>query len=169
MSHCKIWSIAITITSLLTSFAFAQDIAIRVQDWVFVKLEKEGKDFCYAMTIPYRTSLYPSSAERHAFMQFTWRGDNQYTLSINSGFILKDKAPVKIETVNNYSHQLAVASSDTSVTYSSTQDSYIINNLIQIDDYIKVRSIDELDNQAMDYYSMRGFVATLKLMENNCQ
>jgi hypothetical protein len=168
MSHIIFRSIAIIIALGTVQTAAAANLAVKVEDWLFVKTEEKGKIQCYAYSIPYRTKLYHSGVERAPFMQIAWHGTSQYTLSINAGYTLDARTPMVIETEQNGSYMLQTAYADTAITYSSTQDSYIIDNLIDMNDYFRVRSMNELGFQAIDYYSLKGFIATMKLMQNNC-
>ena len=63
----------------------------------------------------------------------------------------------------------SVPESEQAHTFSSVQDIAMVNDLIRAEGYFTVRSYDQNDNQALDYYSLKGFGKAIRLISGICK
>ncbi|MFI4983823.1 MAG: hypothetical protein ACHP6I_01345 [Rickettsiales bacterium] len=151
---------------LICSPAVAEEQMATFGDWkVLVPVFSSSKS-CYAYTTPFRTKALEGSRD-NPYMIITYRGPHMYSLGINAGFPLSGFKGFTL-FANNRTHLLDVKIVTNAWTYSSAQDVAIIDDLIRERDFAEVRSYDQKDKTALDYYSVRGLTTVLQYFDKNC-
>ncbi|WPX96224.1 hypothetical protein [Candidatus Bandiella euplotis] len=139
-----------------------------IGNWIAYIEQKSNKKICYAYSNPVKTRLYQGEREK-PYININYLGNHEFTIMIYCGYKIASDYPVII-TIDNKKNQLnAGYNNGYSITYDSTQDAYITDLLIRtLDNYFIVKSHEDKDNIAIDYYSLSGFKEVLKYLENNC-
>ena len=137
-------------------------------DWKIVTGKHDGENFCYAYTTPYRTKAYDGLNRSKPYIVFANKGKNSVSLGVDTGFVIDANQGVTL-SVNGEIHLLDVKLNKNAWTYTATQDVSIIDDLIQSDGNVEVRSYDLDGKTAVDYYSLKGILHVLRDLKTNCQ
>ncbi len=156
--------------SILSIFGISDAVAgnKQVGDWKIVAGKLEGKNFCYAYTTPYRTKAYDGQNRTRPYIILANKGKNSVSLGVDSGFVIDAKQGVTL-SANGEIHLLDVKLNKNAWTYTATQDVSIINDLVQSDGNVEIRSYDMDGKAAVDYYSLKGILHVLGDLKTNCQ
>lgn len=140
--------------------AFAKYEESSIGDWKFVQLTQDNHSkYCYIYSEPERSR---ATAIDHEGRYIVIVNNGGYaTLGVSSNFDLDERKGFVL-SANNRDHLLNVTSLSQAQTFTSIQDVAVINDLIQDEDLIRVRSYSVDDKTALDYYSMNGFTNALK-------
>lgn len=135
--------------------------------WTILKGQSEGYTYCYAFSEPYY-SLYTTSIKaRSPYLLMVYKGHRQITFSSYLGFEVTDKANILLE-VNDLGILLDTAPPYSGKTYSSAQDIQLLNEIIESNKYIKIKSFTKFGEYVADYYKVDGIRKTINFMEKNC-
>jgi hypothetical protein len=137
-------------------------------DWKVIKGEKEGINFCYAYTVPFRTKAFDGDFRNHPYIILETKGASEVSLGVNSGFVIDGGKGYTIK-VNDTVHLMNIKLSQNAWTYSAPQDTRILNDMIEDGHFVEVSSYDNKDHIAVDYYSLKGFTQALKHLYTNCE
>ena len=156
--------ILLSILSILALVAKADSVAIRTGDWLLIKTDTD----CYAFTKSFRTLVDDTIYDNFSQLRIVNKGDNQYTFSVLFNKSLSENTQAKMLVgTNNY--LLNYGRTNSAWSYSSSQDVSLINELGSTsEEFIKVISYDANNNKAIDYFSIKGLVHALQLMDRNC-
>ena len=137
------------------------------KDWsVFSTMRLYTPDTCYALSTPYRTRAL-TRLRNLPFIVVKYVGGGKFTLSATSGFILSTEYGLIIE-IGDRSHRLVGGSNEFTWTSSYLQDRAILEDMLDGEEYLKVRSFSHHNDSVLDYYSLLGLKDALTYMERNC-
>lgn len=136
-------------------------------DWMVVKSGAGVNEFCFAYTSPFRTKGFTGEYRKPPYMILSNKGRGEVSLGVNSGFIIDAQKGFTI-TVNERAHLLDVKLNENAWTYSSFQDTAILDDMIEDARFVEARSYDNKDHIAVDYYSLNGFIYAFKHLSTNC-
>lgn len=136
------------------------------QDWEVYHQIFNNNVQCHAISSPYKTKAFDGVREA-PYLIVSFKGRNQYTISLSSGFFINKQSGVILQT-NNRSYLLNSTFPRAAWTYSSSQDAAIINDIIKDGRSLSIRSYDLSDDIALDFYSLKGILEALQYMEKSC-
>lgn len=150
----------------------ADQFVKRVNDWLIMKTASQSEDdlqYCYVVGMPYRTKAYHGDKIRSPHFMVIYLAPDEYTIKVNVDYDIDVHHGV-IVSINAVPRMLEKAfDSGVVYTYSSVQDIAMINDLMLAQDYFTVRSADKDNNQALDYYSLKGFGKAVRIMTKACR
>lgn len=163
------------IICLITSFIMWSQVVGAVDkelkkfdSWLVLEGQEKNKKYCYAVSTPFETRAYYSQITRYPYILIVYVAPNRFTIGIDSGYVLDHNNEVSI-TVANKKRSLAVLPMyKNAITYSSVEDSYLIDDMIESEGEISVESFGTEDRRAVDYYSMKPIKQVLNYMINKC-
>lgn len=152
--------------------ASADQFLKRVNDWLIMRIDYIDEDtprYCYMVSMPYRTKAHHANKVREPHFIVIYRAPNEYTIKVDMDFFIDAKRGVVVDIDSTPRLLEPAFDSEVVHTYSSVQDIAMINDLMLTDGYFTVRSFDKDNNQALDYYSLKGFGKALRLMTRSCK
>ncbi len=141
-------------------------LAKTFQDWNVYHQISHNSIKCHAIISPYRTKAFEGVRES-PYLVISYKGHMQYTISLDSGFVVDQQNGIILKT-NNRSYILNAALPRTAWTSSSVQDKAIIEDMIKDSRNFSIRSYNTSDDTALDFYSLNGLALALQYMEKNC-
>jgi len=172
MSKKIIFVLAMMLIVCGATQANADQFIKRVNDWLIMRIEYQDEDtpqYCYLVSMPFRTKVYHGDKIREPHFVVIYRAPNEYTIDVDLDFDIDPKRGVVVDIDSTPRMLEPTFDSEIVHTYSSVQDIAMINDLMLTDGYFTVRSYDKNNNQALDYYSLRGFGKALRLMTRSCR
>ncbi len=138
------------------------------KDWSVFKTQYQyDHNYCYALATPYKTRAFKGLRNLPYFIIRHFGQDN-FTLSATPGFSM-DILKGFILNANNRSHLFSNYSSHFSWTGSYIQDRAILQDILLSKDYFTIRSYNQHDETALDYYSTHGLKDALTFIKQNCK
>jgi len=138
-----------------------------IGDWRIISGQEKGKNYCYAYTTPFRTKAFDGDFRGPAYLILVSKSPKEISVGVNPGFIV-DKHKGFTMKVNGRVHLLDLKLSQNSWTSSAFQDVAILDDMIEEDNFIEVRSYDMKDHVALDYYSLKGFPNVYNKLTTSC-
>ncbi|CAL7960599.1 conserved exported hypothetical protein [Alphaproteobacteria bacterium] len=133
---------------------------------VFVENVKNGKRICHITSTPLYTKAF-RGIRNIPYVVVSYIGPDMYTISAYAGFVLDRKKKCTVST-NRRTYMLQSAREFFAYTYSSSEDVTIINNMIEDNKMLEVRSYDSVGGTALDYYSLSGFIPAMRYVREIC-
>ncbi len=133
---------------------------------VLLPLNVKKGNSCHAVSFPLITKSY-SGMRDLPYLMISYYNPDMFTISTYAGFIIDKENPLSI-TANNRTRMLKIARDFYAYTFSSNEDVAIINDMIEDQRMVKVRSYHSTNGVAVDYYSLDGFSKAMKYLEHNC-
>jgi hypothetical protein len=139
-----------------------------IGNWITYIEKKSNKKICYTYSNPVEQRLFYGKREKPYF-NINYLGDKKFTITVYPGYNILNNLPMLVN-VENHNIKLDTSQYAYAITYNSAQDMYLINLLIKsTQNYFYVKSYKEKKNISVDYYSLSGFVESLKYLQNNCK
>ena len=165
-------AIGVLSAALLTFFsqeASAQSVRVLLEsrDWTAYSFQEKGKTVCYIASAP--TKAVGNYTRRgDIFMLVTHRPAEKLwnEVSISTGYTFKDKSQVGL-TIGKQKFKFFTGG-DTAWAYDTTADQKIINAMIR-GSTLKAVGYSSRGTKTTDTYSLRGFTAAYKAINNTCK
>ena len=135
--------------------------------WTILKGQSGEHTYCYAFSEPYYSLYTTAISTRSPYLLVIYKGHRQVTFSSYLGFEITDKANILLE-VNGSDILLDATPPYSGKTYSSAQDIQLLNEIIESNRYIKIKSFTKFGEYVADYYKVNGILKTINFMEKNC-
>jgi hypothetical protein len=136
------------------------------QDWEVMQKTSPIKKSCYLITFAYRSKGF-EGIRSLPFLAVEVKGKRQYTITSYPGFTTSnDISPIL--SIGGDDYLLSTESENYNYTYNSSQDIKIIDGMIGINKFVKIRSYQMEGGEALDFYSLKGFLGALKYAERVC-
>ncbi|RZI47205.1 hypothetical protein EDM53_03105 [Rickettsiales endosymbiont of Peranema trichophorum] len=135
------------------------------QDWQVYRDLKDPYS-CYAISVPYRTKGV-FRQRNTPFFGVVYRGTDQYSLFVYQGFEVDSHKNSMIQ-ISDRNHMLTTQAKGFASTSSSVQDVELINDIIENQDYLNIRSVDTSSNVSVDFYSLKGFTSAVNFLNTSC-
>jgi hypothetical protein len=121
---------------------------------------------CFVVATPYRNRAF-EGIRSLPFALFEYKGQDEFTFSINLGFVLHAKNHPTL-MIADYSTALQSSKDSYAYTYSAAQDKEIINQLNKNMDFFNVKGYNSAGEVSVDYYSTKGLTDALLYMNEEC-
>jgi hypothetical protein len=135
--------------------------------WNILKGTSGGQTYCYAFSEPYYSLYTTTMSTRSPYLLVVYHGHRQVTFTSHLGFEITDKSKILLE-VNDIDILLDSTPPYSGKTYSSAQDIQLLNEIIESNKYVKVKSFTKFGEYVADYYKVDGILKTINFMEKNC-
>lgn len=144
------------------------EVVLKVGEWGVLKGQEEGMQYCYAISVPTETRAFYSDYPRAPYLLVVYVSPDRFTIGVDSGYVL-DKQKGVMVTLSDRTRLFNIVNVYHSArTYSSLQDSAIIDDMIESEGEMIVESFGTENRKAIDYYSLKPVKQVLSYMINNC-
>lgn len=135
------------------------------QDWYYVDSQAKAGEKCTIYSFASRTKGTVDDSKRDdAYFYVIKKGPRQYTIGVTPGFEIADDSYVVMK-IGRRSYDFNNANPDYAWTYSSAQDIYLIDELIKASGYFTMH-LEDIDGKvALDYYSLNGFIKSMRALD----
>ncbi|MFN5382225.1 MAG: hypothetical protein ACK5WS_03835 [Alphaproteobacteria bacterium] len=130
---------------------------IRFGDWYFFK---DSDKSCYIYTEAKRFKGEVDDVEE-AYLYVKGMAKDQYSIGVDPGVDMEVHGPLRIK-IDNRERYLDIEKGRNGSTYSSLQDTVLINEMIMSTSYLKVYAMNYDNQSIVEYYSLKGFNAAMK-------
>jgi hypothetical protein len=138
-----------------------------IGNWITYIEQKSNKKICYVYSNPVTSMLYQGDRQM-PYVNINYLGKKIFTITVSTGYQIAPDYPINIH-LENKNTNLDTRYKNYAVTYSSSQDMYLINLFIKtMEDHFYVKSHESKDNLSMDYYSLSGLKEALLYLEKQC-
>ena len=139
-----------------------------IGNWITYIQKKGKKKICYTYSTPIKTMLYMK--KRGApYININYLVINKFSITAYAGYDLSKQHPIIMTIDKDKNHSLNNSYENYATAYNSDQDNYLINLLIKTTiNYFSIKSYDNDENFALDYYSLSGFKESLQYLKNHC-
>lgn len=137
----------------------------QIDDWFYSDADSTKGETCTIYSYPTRTKGDMDTENRDdPYLYVIKKGEKQYSIGLYHGFEVSEDAFV-IMKIKNRSYDFHNANPDYSWTYSYAQDISLVDKLLQASDYITIRSEDAEAKVVLDYYSLKGFIRSMRALD----
>jgi hypothetical protein len=144
----------------------SQAKTMQIDDWFYSDADSIKGERCIIYSYSARTKGDMNTEEREdPYLYVIKKGEKQYTIGMYHGFEIGEDAFVVMK-IKNRSYDFHNANPDYAWTYSSAQDISLIDKLLQASDYVTIHSEDVESKVALDYYSLKGFIRSMRALDS---